>query len=311
MSTTRAMPGKGRFAVTVVAPSGEVSRAVRCGSPDQVIQVVEREGKRAPRWTMFLVTREASGKVEPVARWAVGPKGLVRAPYRANESERMDELMHAARNAYAYGRMEPEKIVQYLQDEYGATEQEAFLAAAAGRLATPGEYEANAKPRKTKYRGWVIDVSQDERGYWTGTYGQPKKKAVGWRAEYKKPHSLGRGMTNVEILERGKSTIDKLESTSGAAYAANPGQLIQWEPRQSSGGYHGDYGVSFGFGDRWGAEYMIDVPHRGKGVRPVFRRKYGGLIELLGKAPNVAAAKQLAEQDARGLAKELAAPFTP
>jgi hypothetical protein len=294
-ATTRAMPGKGRFAVTVVAPSGEVSKSIRCGSVDQVIQVVEREGKRAPRWTMFLVTTETAGKVEPVARWAVGSQGIVRAPYRANESERMDELMHAARNAYAYGRMEPEEIVRYLKSEYGATEQEAFLAATAGRLATPGEYESNAEsPEQLADQIRAMDRERTKLSRILEQRGMDAEDEQG------RP-----------IHERLLSLQDERNELAGRYRAAsrksapNPSPKIKWGPRQSNGGYHGDYEVTYGLGDRWGAEYMIDVPHRGTGVRPVFGRRYGGRIVLIGKAPNVAAAKQLAEQDACALAAEL------
>lgn len=125
---------EGRLTVTVINPKGDITRAVRCRGGGQALEVVTREAHRSPVWTLMLVTRQHRGKVQPVARWAVGPKGLVRTPYRRNDSERMDQLMNAARNAYSYGEMTTAEVRDYLADKYHATKQEAYLAAAAGRL---------------------------------------------------------------------------------------------------------------------------------------------------------------------------------
>jgi hypothetical protein len=120
--------------VTVVSPSGTVEKSVRCRDRAQCLEVIETEAEDAPLWTMLLITKEERGRVRPVARWAIGPEGLVRTPYRGNAEESMDRLMNAARNAYAYGEMEPAEVRQYLMSEYGASPEDAYLAASAGRL---------------------------------------------------------------------------------------------------------------------------------------------------------------------------------
>ena len=223
-------PGPGPLTVAIIGPAGTLLRSVRCSDGEQVIRVVERESEGAERYTMFVVTRQGPGGEEPVARWAVGSRGLVRAPYRHNAGERMDELMLAARRAYAHGRLEGKELERYLVDEYGASADEASLAAVAGRLAVPSEYEGvgfepNRPPVRKRYRGWAVDLWTDERGYWHASYEQPKKTAAGWRKRfYRRSVEAGRGLTSAEVLERAKRGIDRLEGLNGPAYGTNPEQ---------------------------------------------------------------------------------------
>ena len=72
--------------VTVVSPTGDIDSVVRCRDGVQCLEVVETVSEDAPLWTVMSVTRQSRGGTRPVARWGVGPDGLVRVPYRRRAS---------------------------------------------------------------------------------------------------------------------------------------------------------------------------------------------------------------------------------
>lgn len=121
------------YLVTIVAPDGRTDKVVQCRTRVQALSVVEHEAEQAELYTLILLSRRRGRTQEPVARWAIGTKGLVRTPYRHNAAEQMDTLMRSARQAYAFG-MTDHEVREYLMAERGASRDDAFLAAAAARV---------------------------------------------------------------------------------------------------------------------------------------------------------------------------------
>lgn len=69
--------------VDVIGPDGRLVRSVWCQDRTQAMEVIEDEALGAPTWTILRLRRRA-GKhsLETLDRWAVGPRGLSRAPRR-------------------------------------------------------------------------------------------------------------------------------------------------------------------------------------------------------------------------------------
>ena len=70
------------FIVSVIGPGGDVAKVVRCKNREDAMEVIEAEAADAPVWTMLLLSQVRRGRMRRVARWAVGPHGLARTPYR-------------------------------------------------------------------------------------------------------------------------------------------------------------------------------------------------------------------------------------
>lgn len=71
--------------VMVVRP-GQKASIVECGDIDSCLDVVNAEGEGAARGTTINVLHHEAGFVRPIARWAVGPRGLRRGPAYARNA---------------------------------------------------------------------------------------------------------------------------------------------------------------------------------------------------------------------------------
>lgn len=124
---------------------------VRCADLDQCLEVVGSETSKRPVGTRVAITRTRSGHEisDVLGVWHVWHHGVRR--YNINSHKNMEDLIKSARNAYVYGEMNREEVIDYLIREHGASKQDAVLASAAGKVLCR-EYNENISDEVVRRR---------------------------------------------------------------------------------------------------------------------------------------------------------------